>query len=69
MGQAIRDVDLLAFERGSHQARAAVVDGVREIPIEERSPAEVTHLTGPDEAGVLRRIQVSAPGSAAANHL
>ena len=45
----------------------AVVDGVREIPIEERSPAEVTHLTGPDEAGVLRRIQVSAPGSAAAN--
>jgi methylthioribose-1-phosphate isomerase len=45
----------------------AVVDGVREIPIEERSPAEVTHLTGPDEAGVLRRIQVSAPGSAATN--
>ena len=45
----------------------AVVDGVREIPIEERSPAEVTHLSGPDEAGVLRRIQVSAPGSAAAN--
>jgi len=45
----------------------AVVDGVREIPIEERAPGEVTHLTGPDEAGVLRRIQVSAPGSAAAN--
>ena len=45
----------------------AVVDGVKEIPIEERAPAEVTHLTGPDEAGVLRRIQVSAPGSAAAN--
>jgi methylthioribose-1-phosphate isomerase len=45
----------------------AVVDGVKEIPIEERAPGEVTHLTGPDEAGVLRRIQVSAPGSAAAN--
>ena len=45
----------------------AVVDGVREIPIEERAPGEVTHLTVPDEAGVLRRIQVSAPGSAAAN--
>jgi methylthioribose-1-phosphate isomerase len=45
----------------------AVMDGVREIPIEERAPGEVTHLTGPDEAGVLRRIQVSAPGSAAAN--
>ncbi len=45
----------------------AVVDGVAEIPIEERSAAEVTHLTGPDEAGVLRRVQVTAPGSAAAN--
>ncbi|MCP9809398.1 isopenicillin N synthase family oxygenase [Cyanobium sp. HWJ4-Hawea] len=29
MGQAICDVDLLAFERGSETARAAVVDGVR----------------------------------------
>ena len=45
----------------------AVMDGVREIPIEERAPGEVTQLTGPDEAGVLRRIKVSAPGSAAAN--
>ncbi len=45
----------------------AVVDGVAEIPIEERSASEVTHLTGPDETGVLRRIQVTAPGSAAAN--
>ena len=45
----------------------AVVDGVAEIPIEARAASEVTHLTGPDEAGVLRRIQVTAPGSAAAN--
>lgn len=45
----------------------AVVDGVADIPIEERAASEVTHLTGPDEAGVLRRIQVTAPGSAAAN--
>ncbi len=45
----------------------AVVDGVAEIPIEERAASEVTHLTGPDETGVLRRIQVTAPGSAAAN--
>jgi methylthioribose-1-phosphate isomerase len=46
---------------------ARVADGVAEIPIEERAGAEVTHLTGPDEAGVLRRVQVTAPGSAAAN--
>ncbi|WP_160121937.1 S-methyl-5-thioribose-1-phosphate isomerase [Rhodovarius lipocyclicus] len=44
-----------------------VDDGVKEIPIEERSAAEVTHLTGPDEAGRLTRIQVTAPGSKAAN--
>ncbi len=44
-----------------------VADGVAEIPIEERAASEVTHLTGPDETGTLRRVQVTAPGSAAAN--
>ncbi|MFM8381059.1 MAG: isopenicillin N synthase family oxygenase, partial [Actinomycetota bacterium] len=29
MGDSILDVDLLAFERGDRNARAAVVDGVR----------------------------------------
>ena len=44
-----------------------VSDGVAEIPIEERAAEEVTHLTGPDADGVLRRVQVTAPGSQAAN--
>ena len=42
-------------------------DGVAEIPIEERSDAEVTHMTGRTEGGGLATIQVTAPGSRAAN--
>lgn len=43
------------------------VDGVREIPIEERAAAEVTHIQGLDQAGVVRQVQVSAPGTAVSN--
>lgn len=42
-------------------------DGVRSIPIEERSAEEVTHVWGVDEVGTPRRVLVAAPGSAAAN--
>jgi methylthioribose-1-phosphate isomerase len=42
-------------------------DGLAEIPIEERSDAEVTQLTGRTADGSLATIQVTAPGSAAAN--
>ena len=45
----------------------ALADGVREIPIEERSAREVTHVTGRSESGELVTVQVAAPGSAAAN--
>jgi methylthioribose-1-phosphate isomerase len=45
----------------------ASVDGVGEIPIEERAAAEVTHLQGLDQTGVLRQVQVSAPGTAVSN--
>ncbi|MCS6890720.1 MAG: S-methyl-5-thioribose-1-phosphate isomerase [Rhodovarius sp.] len=44
-----------------------LTDGLAEIPIEERAAEEVTHLTGPDAEGTLRRVQVTAPGSGAAN--
>ena len=36
----------------------ATPDGAS-VPIEERDPREVTHITGPDEAGVMRRITVT----------
>jgi methylthioribose-1-phosphate isomerase len=42
-------------------------DGVKEIPIEERSAREVTHLTGRSDAGEIVTVHVSAPGSPAAN--
>jgi methylthioribose-1-phosphate isomerase len=42
-------------------------DGVRDIPIEERSSREVTHLTGRTDAGAIETVQVVAPGSPAVN--
>ena len=44
-----------------------VQDGVKEIPIEERSAREVTHIAGRDEAGHVVTIQLTPDGSAAAN--
>ncbi len=37
------------------------------IPIEERSPAEVTEVAGVAEDGAVRRVRVASPGSRAAN--
>lgn len=44
-----------------------ITDGVTEIPIEERSAAEVTLMTGQTADGGLATIQVTPNGSAAAN--
>lgn len=43
-------------------------DGVREIEIEQRSPREVTHMTGRTETGEIVTVEISAPGSPAANY-
>ncbi len=45
----------------------ALADGVSEIPIEERSAREVTHLAGLDAAGSVVEVQLTPAGSAAAN--
>ncbi|WP_137389707.1 S-methyl-5-thioribose-1-phosphate isomerase [Rhodoligotrophos defluvii] len=45
-----------------------VRDGIAEIPIEERAATEVTHITGRSGDGQIVTVQVSAPGSPAANH-
>ena len=42
-------------------------DGLAGIPIEERGEREVTHLTGRTDGGEIVTVQVSAPGSPAAN--
>ena len=44
-----------------------VRDGVREIPIEERSGAEVTHVQGRDAAGQIITVQISPDGTPARN--
>jgi methylthioribose-1-phosphate isomerase len=45
----------------------SLTDGVAQIPIEERDGAEVTHVTGALADGSTASVQVSAPGSPAAN--
>ena len=44
-----------------------LADGVREIPIEERSAREVTHIAGTTEQGELAEVCLVAPGTLAAN--
>jgi methylthioribose-1-phosphate isomerase len=45
----------------------ALADGVRDVPIEERSAREVTHVRGRAANGELHEVQVVAPGSQALN--
>ncbi len=42
-------------------------DGVREIPIEEREATEVTRMAGRAADGRVVEVEITAPGSAAAN--
>jgi methylthioribose-1-phosphate isomerase len=42
-------------------------DGVAEIPIEERSAREVTHMTGRADSGEIVTVEIASPGSPAAN--
>jgi len=44
-----------------------VSDGVAEIPIEERDPDEVTHITGQTADGSVATMRIAAVGSPAAN--
>ncbi|HET9018125.1 MAG TPA: s-methyl-5-thioribose-1-phosphate isomerase, partial [Acetobacteraceae bacterium] len=44
-----------------------IADGVADIPIEERSATEVTHLTGRTADGALATVQVTSPDSPALN--
>jgi methylthioribose-1-phosphate isomerase len=44
-----------------------LADGLAEIPIEERSPREVTHLAGRLADGRMAEVKITPDGSAAAN--
>jgi methylthioribose-1-phosphate isomerase len=45
----------------------AIADGVRDIPIEERSAREVTHMRGRTDDGRLETVRIVPEGSGAAN--
>ncbi len=45
-----------------------VLDGVAEIPIEQRSSAEVTDMTGLTRDGRIETVSIVAPGSPVANY-
>jgi methylthioribose-1-phosphate isomerase len=44
------------------------INNGRDIPIEERDPAEVTSITGRTAQGTIETVSVTPPGSAAANY-
>jgi methylthioribose-1-phosphate isomerase len=44
-----------------------LADGVRDIPIEERSGRELTHISGRSAGGEVVEVQVTPDGSAAGN--
>ena len=46
----------------------AVVDGVKEIPIEQRGGHEVSHLTGRTEDGRIETVEIVPRGSKVANY-
>ncbi|HUT48617.1 MAG TPA: S-methyl-5-thioribose-1-phosphate isomerase [Alphaproteobacteria bacterium] len=45
-----------------------IEDGVRDIPIEERDPSEVSELTGLAQDGAITRVRVTPEDSPAANY-
>jgi methylthioribose-1-phosphate isomerase len=43
-------------------------DGLKDIPIEQRSQREVTHMTGRTSSGSIETVEIVAAGSPAANY-
>lgn len=46
----------------------SVDDGIREIPIEQRGPEEVTHMTGRTADGTIETVRIVPDGSPVANY-
>lgn len=45
-----------------------IEDGVRDIPIEERASAEVSHVAGLDDSGAASRVAIAPPGTRFSNY-
>ncbi|HVA12308.1 MAG TPA: S-methyl-5-thioribose-1-phosphate isomerase [Stellaceae bacterium] len=46
----------------------SIADGLNDIPIEERDPSEVTHVTGLADSGATARVRLTPETSPAANY-
>ncbi len=46
----------------------SISDGIRDIPIEQRDPREVTHMKGRSPSGAVEEVEIVAAGSPAANY-
>ena len=46
---------------------AKIEDGIKEIPIEERSEIEVSNIQGKDETGYTTKVKVTPEGTLGAN--
>jgi len=44
-----------------------IEDGVRDIPIEERAGDEVSHVSGMDDTGIVRRVAIAPPSTRVSN--
>jgi methylthioribose-1-phosphate isomerase len=66
---AARDNDVPFYVAApSHSIDWRLMDGLREIPIEERDPAEVTEIAGRLPDGTVGRVRLTPDGSPAANY-
>lgn len=64
---AAKDNDVPFYVAIPHSTVDWSLDDGRAIPIEERSPDEVTRMTGRTEDGAVVTVDIAAPGSPAAN--
>ena len=46
----------------------SLFDGVKHIPIENRDGSEISHVTGLDDEGQVRRVRIVAPGTSCATN-
>ncbi len=65
---AARDNGIPFYVALPHSTIDWSLDSGFEIPIEERDPEEVTHVWGKTDEGAFTRVEIAAPGSAAANY-
>ena len=65
---AARDNGVPFFVALPHSTIDWSLDDGRNIPIEQRDPGEVTHITGRLDDGSIAAVEIGPPGSAAANY-